>query len=72
MYQKVVLSEKVADSIIEGIRNNFYRVGEKMPNEIQWAEELGVSRATLREAIKQLVGKNYLEVKRGLDRKSVV
>lgn len=66
MYQKVVLSEKVADSIIEGIRNNFYRVGEKMPNEIQWAEELGVSRATLREAIKHLVGKNYLEVKRGL------
>lgn len=66
MHQKVLLSEKVADSIIEGIRSDFYRVGEKMPNEIQWAEELGVSRATLREAIKHLVGKNYLEVRRGL------
>lgn len=66
MYQKMLLSEKVADSIIEGIRNNFYRVGEKMPNEIQWAEELGVSRATLREAIKHLISKNYLEVRRGL------
>ncbi len=66
MYQKLLLSEKVADGIIEGIRNNFYRVGEKMPNEIQWAEELGVSRATLREAIKHLISKNYLEVRRGL------
>lgn len=66
MYQKSLLSEKVAESIIEGIRNNFYRMGEKMPNEILWAEELGVSRATLREAIKYLVSKNYLEVRRGL------
>jgi DNA-binding FadR family transcriptional regulator len=66
MYQKTLLSEKVAESIITAIKNGFYAVGDQMPNEIQLSEELGVSRATLREAIKILISKRILEVKRGI------
>lgn len=66
MYQKMLLSEKVAESIIQAIHSGFYKMGDQMPNEMQLAEELKVSRATLREAIKILVSQNILEVRRGI------
>ncbi len=66
MYQKALLSEKIAESIVIAIKNGFYKIGDQMPNEIQLSEELGVSRATLREAIKNLISKNILEVRRGI------
>lgn len=66
MYPKTLLSEKIADSIMDGIRREFYRPGDQMPNEIQLAEEFKVSRATLREAFKILISKNVLTVKRGI------
>ena len=66
MYPKALLSEKIADSIMDGIRREFYKPGDQMPNEIQLAEEFKVSRATLREAFKILISKNVLTVKRGI------
>ena len=39
--------------------------GDKLPNEIELAQELGVSRTTLREAIHSLVSQGLLEVRRG-------
>ena len=39
--------------------------GEKLPNELELAQEMGVSRATLREAIRDLVAQGVLEVRRG-------
>lgn len=39
--------------------------GEKLPNELALAQELGVSRATLREAIQSLTAQGVLEVHRG-------
>lgn len=39
--------------------------GEKLPNEVELARSLGVSRATLREAIRALVTQGVLEVRRG-------
>jgi DNA-binding GntR family transcriptional regulator len=66
MYQKLLLSEKIADNIMTGIKNGFYQVGDQMPNELELSAELGVSRATLREALKILISKNVLEVKRGI------
>lgn len=66
MYQKMLLSEKIAETIMSSIKNDFYKIGDQMPNEIQLSEELGVSRATLREAIKILISRNVLEVRRGI------
>ena len=39
--------------------------GDKLPNEVEWSRKLGVSRATLREAIQALVAQGVLEVRRG-------
>ncbi|WP_304508569.1 FadR/GntR family transcriptional regulator [Anaerotignum sp.] len=42
-----------------------YKPNEKLPNEHELSAQLGVSRATLREAIKLLAGKGILTIKRG-------
>lgn len=42
-----------------------YLPGDKLPNEIELSKELGVSRITLREAIRILVTRHVLEIKRG-------
>ena len=39
--------------------------GEKLPNEVELSRQLGVSRATLREAIRTLADQGVLEVRRG-------
>ena len=39
--------------------------GEKLPNEVELSAALGVSRATLREAIRTLAAEGVLEVRRG-------
>ena len=39
--------------------------GEKLPNELELAQEMGVSRATLREAIQALAAQGVLEIRRG-------
>ena len=39
--------------------------GDKLPNEVELARQLGVSRATLREAIRDLTVQGVLEVRRG-------
>ncbi len=47
--------------VVEGRR----KPGEKLPNEVELAAGLGVSRATLREAIRTLCTRGVLEVRRG-------
>lgn len=39
--------------------------GDKLPNEVELSQDLGVSRATLREAIRSLCTQGVLEVCRG-------
>ena len=60
------LSDDVAETIMSMIKvEKKYNPGDKLPNELQLSEELGVSRITLREAIRILVARNVLEIKRG-------
>ena len=65
MFDKVLLSEKVAANIKELIVKNQYKPGSKLPNEMELAGQLNVSRSTVREAIKILMSKNILVIKRG-------
>lgn len=60
-----ILSENVANQIKSRILSGHYAIGEKIPNEKQIADYLKVSRNTVREAIKILVSKNILEIRRG-------
>ena len=61
-----MLSESIAEKIMKMIEeDNRFSVGDKLPNENDFATELGVSRSTLREAIRILTTNGVLEIKRG-------
>ena len=47
------------------IRKEKLKPGDKLPNEMQLAELFGVSRPTVREAVKSLVSQNIIEIQRG-------
>lgn len=59
------LSEKVANQISGLIKERNIGVGDKLPNEFELAESLNVGRGTIREAVKILVARNCLEIRRG-------
>lgn len=60
-----LLGDHVSDQIIKLIIDNYCKPGDKIPNEYELAEKLNVSRSTVREAIKALVSRNILEIRRG-------
>ena len=61
------LSEQAASQIMDMILvEHRFQTGDKMPNELQLAQELGISRVTLREAIRILCTRGLVEIKRGL------
>ena len=60
------LSQRTAEIIRNNInKDHLYKAGDKLPNENELSEKLGVSRTTLREAIRILVSEGVLIVKRG-------
>ncbi|MGN1318626.1 MAG: FadR/GntR family transcriptional regulator [Lachnospirales bacterium] len=59
------LPEQTADKIIEYIIENDLQTGDKIESEYELAQMLGVGRSTIREAVRILVSKNVLEIKRG-------
>ncbi len=60
------LSETVAEEIISMITaEHLYRQGDKLPNENELSLQMGVSRTTLREAIRILAARQVVEIRRG-------
>ena len=60
------LADNAAEKILKMIdEENRFSVGDKLPNELELSVELGVSRSTLREAIKILTTNGVLEIRRG-------
>lgn len=59
------LGETTSEKIIKLIVDENLKIGDKLPNEYELADKLGVGRSTIREAIKALVSRNILEIKRG-------
>jgi DNA-binding FadR family transcriptional regulator len=59
------LVDTVADALIRDITAGKYPAGSTLPNEQDLAGILGVSRPTLREAIKSLRGKSVVQVLHG-------
>lgn len=70
MYQiekmgKRQLGDRLEDELMNYILKAPVKVGEKIPNEFQLAQQFGVGRSTVREAVKGLVTRGILEVRRG-------
>ena len=60
------LSVKIADQLTEMISKRRFLPGDKLPNELELAEELQVSRTTLREALRILSTRGLVEARRGI------
>ncbi len=59
------LGSKTEEKLLEYVSQSTIQVGDKIPNEFELAEQFGVGRSTIREAVKSLATKGVLEVKRG-------
>ena len=62
---KKLLGSRIERQLISYIQEEPIPVGEKIPNEFELAEKFGVGRSTIREAVKGLVSRGMLEVRRG-------
>ena len=59
------LGSRLEEELMNYILREPIEVGKKIPNEFDLAEKFGVGRSTVREAVKGLVTKGILEVRRG-------
>ncbi|MFT4288396.1 GntR family transcriptional regulator [Nocardioides sp.] len=62
----VPLYHQVASQLADAIDDGTLPAGAKLDNEIALADQLGLSRPTMRKAIEELVGKGLLVRKRGV------
>jgi GntR family transcriptional repressor for pyruvate dehydrogenase complex len=60
------LVEEVSSRLKEAIISGHYSAGEPLPSETQLASQMGVSRPVIRESIKSLQSRGFLEVRRGI------
>lgn len=62
---KKSLSAQIEDELMKFILQEPIGLGQKIPNEFELAQQFGVGRSTIREAVKALVSRGILEVRRG-------
>ena len=62
---KRTLGQITEDRLMKFILDEPIQVGEKIPNEYELTEHFQVGRSTVREAVKELVSRGVLEVRRG-------
>ena len=65
-YSGNALPVKIADQLTDMISQRRFQPGDKLPNELELAEELQVSRTTLREALRILSTRGLVEARRGI------
>jgi GntR family transcriptional repressor for pyruvate dehydrogenase complex len=59
-------SDRVAQQIQDAVRSGALAVGDRLPNERELGRVFGVSRATIREAVRRLETEGMVEVRRGV------
>ena len=59
------LSARIADALRDAIVEGALLVGDRLPSEAELAEQHGVSRATVREALKRLAAQSLIRTERG-------
>ncbi len=57
--------DRAVDGLLCLIRERGYAAGEKLPNEYELSAQLGVSRNTIREAVRALASRNILDIRQG-------
>jgi len=65
MINRVNVTEQIIEYIRQRIENGDWKVGEKIPSENTLTRELGVSRASVRDAIKYFAGQGLMQTYHG-------
>jgi GntR family transcriptional repressor for pyruvate dehydrogenase complex len=59
------LSDELADRLLDAIREQGLQPGDRLPSEREIGERYGVSRTVVREAVRNLAGRNVVRTRRG-------
>jgi len=62
---KSSISRQIAEQLREAIVNGHFKIGERLPTEDELAQRYGVSRPSVREALKRLAAQNLVRARRG-------
>jgi GntR family transcriptional repressor for pyruvate dehydrogenase complex len=62
---RVSVTRQVVDVLYEDLRSGRYQPGDRLPSEQQLAQSLGVGRSAVREAVRELLALNVLEIRPG-------
>ena len=65
VHDHLSLSEKIIAQITDAVFNGELTPGSRLPPERELAEQFGVSRTVVRDAIKTLAGRGFLQVRHG-------
>lgn len=63
--QRISVTDAVVESVKELIESGEYAAGQKLPTEASLCQTLGVSRTSVREAIRMLQALGYVEIRPG-------
>lgn len=62
---KTSISKQIAEQLREAIVSGQFKIGERLPTEDELAQRYGVSRPSVREALKRLAAQNLVRARRG-------
>lgn len=62
---KASISRQIAEQLRHAIVNGQFKIGERLPTEDELAQRYGVSRPSVREALKRLAAQNLVRARRG-------
>jgi DNA-binding FadR family transcriptional regulator len=62
---KASLSKQIAEQLRTAIVDGQFKIGERLPTEDELAQRYGVSRPSVREALKRLAAQNLVRARRG-------
>lgn len=62
---RIPVTTQIAESIKDSIIKGQFKIGEKLPAEQKLCDILGVSRSSIREAMKELQAQGFVELKSG-------
>lgn len=62
---KSSLSKQIAEQLREAIVSGQFKIGDRLPTEDELAQRYGVSRPSVREALKRLAAQNLVRARRG-------
>lgn len=64
-HSSIPLYAQLRELILERIQDGIYEPGQKIPSEMDFCEELDLSRPTVRQAVSELVSDGILEIYKG-------